>query len=109
MALVSICPHWASNWDVEGSHDNTYLVQFHKEEPATCSCPAYRYSGDYGDQHCKHIELVRKHGCFYHPRRTDFGESDWESQEGIKLMSTAGTDVNKRCPGCAAPMIAERS
>jgi hypothetical protein len=108
VATIDICSHWASNWEVEGSHDNTYLVQFHRQEPASCSCLAYRYSGDYGSQHCKHIELVREHGCFYHPDTSDFGNNNWEAQEGIKLMSTAGDDAGARCPGCAAPMILER-
>src|SRR5581483_8167290 len=96
--VVGICPQWASNWEVQGSGDNQYQVQFHKDEPATCTCPAYRYSGDYGDQHCKHIETVRKHGCFYHPHDANFGLNDWERQkdeEGnykVRCLSTAGED-----------------
>jgi hypothetical protein len=98
MALVkrTVCPQWASNWDVKsmtGIDDKTaYLVQFHRLEPASC----------------KHIERVRRHGCFYTPATTlHQGPNDWERLEGIRLMSTAGIAEGnpERCPGCDAYMI----
>lgn len=107
------CPHWASNWDVEGSNGNRYLVQFHRGEPPTCSCPAYKYSGEYGEQHCKHIDKCFKHGCFYHPITGSQGANDWADRDetgaylhdDIRLLSTAIDSIQERCTGCGAPGI----
>ena len=109
---MAVCPQWASNWEVEGSNGNNYLVQFHRAEPASCSCPAYKYSGEYGEQKCKHIEKVREHGCFYHPQSGWIGANDWDDSpeaggfdHGLKLLSTAADSTTVRCVGCGAPAL----
>lgn len=59
------------NYEVNSSNSAiTWLVQIHKlfenvehgkvkmRTIAFCQCPAYRYSGDFGKQTCKHITRV---------------------------------------------------
>lgn len=107
---VAICPMWASNFEVLGSEDKRYLVQFHKIEPAMCNCPAYQYSGDYGEQHCKHIDRVFANGCFYHPdiedRSKTWNEFNFDDN-GVRWLSSGGhrNDPPLPCPGCGSPMV----
>ena len=108
-----ICPQWASNFDVKSSNgDADYLVTIHPYDPPHCSCPAFKFSGEYGNQDCKHIKKVRDCGCFYHPQ---FGElQTWNEfrfeQNGIEWLNSGGNvmEPKKPCPGCGNPMIVVR-
>ena len=109
--VVSICPMWASNFDIQGSNDSKYLVQFHKHEPASCTCPSYKFSGPYGMQTCKHIKKIQKLGCFYHPQGNDkakWEESDFDDN-GIMWLNQTTDTVEEMCPGCGMPMTVVRT
>jgi hypothetical protein len=115
--VVKICPMWASNFDVLSSNGSgAYLVQFHKDSVPSCSCPAYKFSGDYGDQTCKHIKKVKELGCFYHPQFDDCGECfpAWNEfkfdDADVKWLSWTRDVINppEPCPGCGMPLIAVR-
>jgi hypothetical protein len=111
--VVAICPMWASNFDIVSDEgDKSYLVQFHKDSPPTCQCPAYKFSGDYGDQTCKHIKRVKKLGCFYHPlfeKAHAWNEFNFDDAN-IKWLSWTRDVINppEPCPGCGNPLIAVR-
>lgn len=115
MALVSrleeveLCCMWAANFDVQSdSGTATYLVQFHKLEPATCTCPSYKFSGVYGKQTCKHIKRVIQYGCFAMPpivRATDW-DSDEMLRHDVNIQSISNDATGSVCPGCGLPMVA---
>lgn len=44
---------------IQGSADNVYDVSLDAGTD-TCSCPAFKYSGEPGDQDCKHLRLLRE-------------------------------------------------
>ena len=58
-----MCPQYWSVFAVPGSRGASYDVWF--DDPmgnrATCTCRAFKFSDRVS---CKHIERVRKHGCF---------------------------------------------
>ena len=43
---------------IQGKTD-VYDVSLDDSED-TCSCPAFKYSGEPGDQDCKHLRLIRE-------------------------------------------------
>jgi hypothetical protein len=115
--VFKACPMWASNFDVQSDKDEkTYLVQFHRDSPASCSCPAYKFSGDYGYQECKHIKRVSRLGCFFHEQlqaakyKIAWNEFNFDDT-GIKWLSWTEDVINppEPCPGCGNPMIKVRA
>lgn len=121
--IMGICPMWVSNFEVPSSKfGESYLVQFHNNYPASCSCKGYRFSGNYGEQHCKHIDAVIAYGCFYRPdieyfrdvplkraiRYQALGDdiTDAMAKIGIKWLNH---DTNhmlaEECPGCGVQEI----
>jgi hypothetical protein len=115
MEVAFICPMWASNFQVEGSGENKYDVTINPYDPASCTCPAFKYSGEWGMQHCKHINRVETKGCFYHPERSQHpGVKTWNEfdfdNNGIEWLNSGGNVVEpkKPCPGCGNPMIVVR-
>lgn len=120
MTISNVCPQWGSTFIVpsaDGQGDkhapDSYMVKFFTREQAVCSCPAYRYSGEYDKQKCKHVERVKDYGCFYYEAFNTEEENidvtcgfrDLESQ-GIHLFSTTKKNIIGRpCPGCKQPMI----
>jgi hypothetical protein len=113
--VAMICPQWASNFQVEGSGDNEYNVTINPYDPPSCTCPAFKFSGEYGDQHCKHIEKVKHNGCLYHPQMEQYiGVHAWVEHKfddaKIKWLNSGGSVVQPEqpCPGCGNPMIVVR-
>ena len=114
MSIELVCPEEASTYIVPGSHGEEYMVKFFVKEKPVCTCPAYRFSGEYDEQTCKHIKAVREAGCFYNGPSTgewverymqDMGANNLEAA-GIKLFSTTKENVTLTlCPGCDKPMI----
>lgn len=102
---VNICCMWASNFTVmSDSGGGDYLVQFHRMEPATCTCKAYMYSGEYGHQTCKHIKRVLQYGCFTFPPLTKSSEWQWDLDvmvnNGVILQSITEDTAADTCIGC---------
>lgn len=99
---VAVCPQYRATWDVQGSADNVYTVTL---DGPSCTCPAFKYSGEPGDQHCKHIDRVRAHGCFYSPQ-ADPGPNDYTAY-GIEVVDMDRNVIaGAICPGCGQDMIA---
>jgi predicted nucleic acid-binding Zn finger protein len=92
------CPMHRSNFDVQSSDGAaSYLVQTNFGDDF-CNCPAYRYSGNRGEQSCKHIDAVYRYGCF--------GKSkDRLAEHDIKQLSSIGIAYGEDCLSCGAPMI----
>lgn len=112
--IALICPMWASNFQIEGSSD-IYNVTVNPYDPASCTCPAFKFSGEYGEQDCKHIRKVQETGCFYHPQMEQHpGVHAWVEHKfddaKIKWLNSGGSVVQPEqlCPGCSNPMIAVR-
>lgn len=104
---VGFCPQYYSLWDVTG-RSGVYRVTLNGGEGApNCSCPAFKFSGGYGNQHCKHIDAVWKHGCLYNPQWKEAGPNDY-AQHGIKLVDTDQHTIGEKCPGCKAQMVPVR-
>lgn len=107
------CSSWGSAYVVPSeTSDETYLVKFSMFTPPVCTCPAYRYSGEYDDQTCKHIKEVSEYGCF-RVQDANTGEefmasaaNDLESR-GIKLFSTTKRLVvqGSECATCKSPLL----
>lgn len=111
--MYNACPMWASTFVVPASNvGEDYLVKFFPIEKPVCTCPAYRYSGEYDDQMCKHIALLKKVGCFWVPiygtaelNMKNAGANDLVSAH-IALFSTTKHNVSEEnCPGCDRQMI----
>jgi hypothetical protein len=110
--VAEVCPMWASNFQVPSSDGtNNYLVQTHKNEPASCSCRAYQYSGAYGEQHCKHIDKLFANGCFYHPQSGEkakaWNEFNFDDNQ-IVWLEWSNDPTGSACPGCGNAMISVR-
>jgi hypothetical protein len=106
-----VCPQWYSIFEVPASDpDNTrgYMVITNGPGgPKFCTCPAFRYSGGYGEQHCKHIDAVLMHGCFWmRPgnERLKPG-TNTINYHGIRILDSAKNVTTEDCPGCGALMI----
>ena len=109
---ILICPQWASNFQVKGSEDNEYNVTINPYDPASCTCPSFKYSGEYGNQKCKHITKVMAKGCFFHPQyQVAEYKIAWNGfnfhRNGIEWLNSGGDVANppRPCPGCGNPMI----
>jgi len=113
--VALICPMWASNFQISGSSGNIYNITVNPYDPASCTCPAFKFSGEYGDQHCKHIDKIQANGCFYHPQsggpesggtwnKAYFDDND------IEWLNSGGNvaEPQQPCPGCGNPMIVVR-
>jgi hypothetical protein len=99
------CPQWYSNFLVPSSTAHRkYLVQFHGQNlPASCNCPAYQYSGEYGLQNCRHIKIAKMMGCFgVRGSKVRLDMSGVELRES-PLQSYHVTD--RPCPCCGEPMV----
>lgn len=108
IVTVGFCPQYYSQWEVQGSKGNTYSVVLNGGEGAPyCSCPAFKYSGEYGNQECKHVKAVWAHGCLYNPQWKDAGPNDY-ADHGIKMISHDTHTISETCPGCGEEMIPVR-
>lgn len=106
IVTVGFCPQYFSTFAVKGSGTNWYTVSFNGGEgPAHCTCPAFKYSGEPGNQTCKHIRRVWKYGCFYNPQWKDAGPNDLEKHD-IKILETDMGNWHENCPGCNQVMVA---
>lgn len=116
MTITRVCPQYFANFQVAGSKmGQTYLVQTNGiNGPVFCSCPAYKYSGEYGEQMCKHIKMVYNHGCFYRPGenpiRRDGGKANQLEEHGVAKISDRnhnmhGPLLGPECLGCGEPMV----
>jgi hypothetical protein len=85
-----MCPQYWLVFAVPGSHGASYDVWF--DDPmgdrATCTCSAFRFSDR---RTCKHIERVRKYGCF------GSGPNDLRSI-GVTVRDTPLPKPYKRIP-----------
>ena len=114
-----VCAHWASSFVVPastvsaGSGVDSYMVKFFPTQKAVCTCPAYRYSGEYDEQTCKHIRRVKQFGCFWMEVSDDAIRNMMTSghnrldDAGIKLFSTTkeGIVEDDECPSCGGPLL----
>ena len=100
------CPQHRSRFEVSGSKGNVYTVET-DDDGMTCTCPAFKYSADdVRDKMCKHVRLVRAHGCFHSPFG-DAGPNDL-ADHGVTLTASFGSTVEQTCPGCDQPMLPVR-
>ena len=112
--MYKVCAQWASSFIVQSdSSEDKYFVKFFTNQRAVCTCPAYRFGGDYDNQTCKHIKRIGQFGCFW------MGVSDDETSNmlmtgfnrledaGIAIFSTTKENVleDERCPSCEGPML----
>ncbi len=107
---AAFCPQYYATFEVQGSKDNVYTVTLSGGEgPAHCTCPAFKYSGEPGEQDCKHVRKIWAHGCLYNPQWKDAGPNDLEDN-GIQIASTDDSHVieDEPCPGCGEPCVAVR-
>lgn len=110
MTIISVCPQYFANYTVQSTKgNNVYFVQFNGiDGPRFCTCMAYRYSGDWGHQTCKHIQLIEEQGCFHIPMVRDRNGNMWDDNfftaNGITIISTAPSyQEDLLCPGCKEP------
>jgi len=98
--VMGICPQYSATFEVPGS-SGTYRVSL-GPDGAYCPCRSYQYCKDEYDRTCKHIKLVRSHGCLYDPQGREPGPNDLQAQ-GIKILSQ-GAGYGESCPGCGEEM-----
>ena len=107
IVTVGFCPQYYATYDVVGSKDNVYQVTLSGAEgPAHCTCPAFKYSGEFGDQTCKHVSRVWAHGCLYNPQWKPAGPNDLADQGIILTDSDDSRTYGEKCPGCGEEMVA---
>jgi hypothetical protein len=106
VVVMGFCPQYRSNFHVTGSKGDTYFVSMDGGDfLPTCSCKAYTFSAkDACDKTCKHIALVREHGCFYSEQGCDPGPNDLEAH-GVTLRGIPHTTLDRKCLGCGQNMI----
>lgn len=107
---VGFCPQYWSTWKVKGSRDAEYVVTLSGGEgPAHCTCPAFKYSGEFGQQDCKHVRKVWEHGCLWNPQwHSDPGPNDYQDH-GIEMLSCGyGRGYGAPCPGCGGELQATK-
>ena len=102
--VMGLCPQYQAEFEVPGS-TGTYRVSLSLDGPY-CGCKAYQYCKDEFDRTCKHIKLVRAHGCLYDPQGREPGPNDLSTQ-GIEIVSQEG-GYGEPCPGCSADMVPVR-
>lgn len=114
MSSSLVCPMWRSVFIVpsHSDEDKDYMVKFFTGQIPVCTCPAYRYSGGYDEQTCKHINTVKKFGCFYYQPYNDekeniltCGHNDLDSVKVILFSTTEKHVTEEKCPGCNNPMV----
>lgn len=115
MTTFQVCSSWASTYMVASDSNSEvfYMVKFFAREKAVCSCPAYRFSGEYDDQTCKHIKKVTDHGCFiWDPDKHRFiipgtkGSTQRLVDNGIMLFSTTKKNtIDRDCPQCGLQLM----
>lgn len=111
--VMMCCPMWASNFQIESKKSgNIYNMTVNPYDPSLCVCPSFKFSGEYGDQDCKHLQLLMANGCFYHPQHGEakaWNEFNFEDN-GITWLNSGGNVVEPKqpCPGCGNPMISIR-
>lgn len=112
IVTVGFCPQYHSTWRVQGSKGHVYEVNLAGAEGAPhCTCPAFQYSGESGNQDCKHVKAVWKHGCLYNPQWRDNVAEECPNdyaEYGIELIATDTYAQLEACPGCGQPMIATK-
>jgi|SRR6516162_1512143 len=105
------CPMWASNFQIIGKTD-VYNMTVNPYDPSSCTCKSFKFSGEYGDQNCKHLIKLTEVGCFYHPQGDE--AKTWNEfkfdEAGITWLNSGGivADPKQPCPGCGNPMIVIR-
>ena len=104
--MMGFCPQFTGTFEVPGSA-GSYRVSL-GPDGAHCGCRAFQYCKveDEFDRTCKHVKLVRAHGCLYDPQGCDPGPNDLEAY-GIEILPHDG-DYGEPCPGCGGEMIALR-
>ena len=106
IVTAAFCAQYFANYEVQGSKGNVYTVTLNGGEGAPfCTCPAFKFSGGYGNQDCKHVKLVWDHACLANPQWKDPGPNDL-AENGITMIShddhTIPGDV---CVGCGGPTV----
>lgn len=113
MTMHQVCPMWASVFIVpSASGEEQYMVKYFPTQKAVCTCPAYRFSGEYDNQTCKHIRIVKATGCFYMPfydsktaNKMAAGPNDLDTASITLHSITKSNLTEKPCPSCGRPMI----
>ena len=112
--MYKVCSQWASNFIVPASSNaDDYLVKFFTTQKAVCSCRAYRYSGEYDEQTCKHIKQVKENGCFWYETSDDpihnmttAGRDDLDAVSITQFSTTKeGISEDDTCPSCGRPLL----
>lgn len=105
--VMGFCPQYDAEFEVPGS-TGTYRVSLSLDGPH-CGCRAFKYCKvEYeSDRTCKHVALVRAHGCLYDPQGRDPGPNDLEGQ-GVEILALRGGGYGEPCPGCGADMMPVR-
>lgn len=103
--VMGLCPQYEAEYEVPGSSGSTYRVILSLDGPH-CECKAYQYCKDEFDRTCKHIALVRSHGCLYDPQGREPGPNDLPLQS-VEIVSQKG-GYGEPCPGCGADMLPVR-
>lgn len=117
--MYKVCSQWASSFIVPastiaaGSGVDSYLVKFFTTQKAVCTCPAYRYSGEYDEQTCKHIKQVKECGCFWYETSSNpahnmktAGHDDLDAVGIVQFSTTKeGISEDETCPSCGRPLL----
>ena len=100
--VMGLCPQHTATFEVPGS-TGSYRVSL-GSDGAHCVCRAFQYCKveDESDRTCKHVRLVRAHGCLYDPQGGEPGPNDLPDH-GVKIVSQGG-GYGEPCPGCGADM-----
>ena len=104
--VMGFCPQYDAVFIVPGS-TGSYRVSLDIEGPH-CECRAFKYCKveDESDRTCKHLALVRAHGCLYDPQGRDPGPNDLPDH-GVKILLQKG-GYGEPCPGCGEEMLPVR-
>lgn len=102
--VMGYCPQHDATFVVPGSRGARYRVRL-GVYGTHCECRAFQYCKvDFEpDRTCKHVALIRAHGCLYDPQGRDPGPNDLSSH-GVKIVSQGG-GYGEPCPGCGADML----
>ena len=101
--VMGYCPQVMATFEVPGSGGNSYRVSLGPDGDY-CGCRAFQYCKveDEFDRTCKHVRLVRAHGCLYDPQGREPGPNDL-SDQGVEIVAQGG-GYGEPCPGCGADM-----
>jgi hypothetical protein len=105
---LGFCPQHDAVFIVPGSAPGTRYRVSLGIEGAHCECRAFQYCKveDESDRTCKHVALVRAHGCLYDPQGHDPGPNDLPDH-GVEIVSQEG-GYGEPCPGCGEDMLPVR-